>query len=73
MCSKNRRKWKLKVEGQTIEQVITFNYLSTEITSERNQVKVTKQVTKTYKISGSLTGPVWKNTFMSMENNIKNI
>lgn len=72
VISREPRRCKLELEGKSIEQVMTFNYLGVEITSERNlKTEATKQATKAMKVSSCLRQTIWRNEFMTTESKLK--
>ena len=63
---------KLEIEGKIIEQVSKFNYLGTEIRSDKNlSEEVRTQVYKAARISGCLKDLVWRNKHMSVESKVR--
>jgi len=62
VISKDPIRCKLEIDKKIIEQVMKFNYLGVEISSERNSYKEVKhQVMKGARISGYLRDVTWRN------------
>ena len=63
---------KLEVKNKMIEQVMEFQYLGIDVSSERNTYKeVRKQTMKGARISGYLRDIIWKNKHLSQESKVK--
>lgn len=63
---------KLEMNGAIIEQVMSFNYLGVEITSDRNLgAEVLKQTNKAIRIAGCLRDTIWKNKYMTAQSKVK--
>ena len=59
---------KLAVSNKSIEQVMSFNYLGVNITSNQNSTtEVKSQARNASMISGALRDVIWRNKFMSIE------
>lgn len=62
---------KLEINRVVMEQVISFTYLWTNISSERNLIKEAQRIYKVARISSSLRDIFWKNKNMKVEHKIK--
>lgn len=72
VASREPRRCKLEMEGKIIEQVMAFNYLGVEITSNRNlKEEVTRQANKAIRVSGCLREVIWRNKFMTTESKMR--
>ena len=69
VISKEPIRCKLVVENHPIEQVMSFQYLGVNTTSDRNLIsEVRSQTTKFNNLSGCLRDVIWKNKFMLNQN-----
>lgn len=72
VISKEPVRCKLMVDNKTIEQVMKFNYLGSQISSSRNLIEeVRANCIKASFISGSLRDLIWKNKYMTAECKIR--
>ena len=72
IISKEPLKCTLQVYNTTIEQVMSFNYLSVQITSSKNlNTEVRHQASKASRISGCLNGTIWSNKYLRNETKVR--
>ncbi|XP_055372045.1 uncharacterized protein LOC129606020 [Condylostylus longicornis] len=70
--SKDSLRCKLAIDGTIIEQVMSFNYLGVEVTSDRDSNReVRAQASKGAAISGYLRDVIWSNRYMLLDNKIR--
>lgn len=70
--SKEPLRSKLSVDNNTIEQVMSFNYLGANTSSTRSlNEEVRTQAMKAAAISGCLRDVIWKNKHMSVEGKVR--
>lgn len=68
VSSKHPIRCKLQLGSHIIEQVMSFNYLGVEVTSDRQLTKeVVNAANKARRISGALNNIIWRNKYLSQE------
>lgn len=72
VISKEPIRCKIQIDDAIIQQVMQFNYLGVEISSNQNIVEETKsQTTRAGQMAGCLRDTVWKNKYMGTEAKVK--
>lgn len=69
--AKESRRCKLSIYNQSVENVISFKYLGTNITSARNLKEKAKTRKKASLILGYLRDMIWRNRYMSTRSKVR--
>ena len=72
VVNRNHLTCNINLHGSLIEQVPKFNYLGTEISSNRDlNLEVKQHILKGTRIAGCLNNVIWKNKHMSVDSKTK--